>query len=368
MLRVGAVALVLCVHTAQVFSPWQTWHVQNETRSRVLGEGMLLVGPWLMPLFMLLAGRSAWYSLARRNDRAYLVERIQRVLLPLVAGTLVLVPPQIYVHRTLDGSFSGSFVSFYPEFFRGIFPRGNFTWAHLWFLAYLFVYAVVTLPVFRWLARVVPTRPEPSGRTILLAGGLLIVAQIALRDRFPQNNALAGDWANHAQLLPAFVLGFLLTGNQRFEHALVRYRWHALVMGTLASAVLAVLAWQGRLDERLESLDYRARIAVWAIYTIGAWTWLCAISAYARLHIRAESSLVRYARNAAFPVYLVHQTVIVLIGWWVVRLVLPVSAKFLLLTFLSFVASILAYETLRHTVVGRLLLGLRSRSVRPASH
>src|SRR5699024_7100952 len=98
-------------------------------------------------------GQSAWHSLARRYPRAFVIERVRHILLPLVGGVLLLVPPQVYLERRLSGRFTGSFLEFYPHFFDGLYPRGNFAWHHLWFLGYLFVFSVAALPLFEWLRR-----------------------------------------------------------------------------------------------------------------------------------------------------------------------------------------------------------------------
>ena len=94
-LRVYGVLLVLVIHVGEVFNPWDEWHITNAQRSGVVGEVVVFMAPWIMPLMMLLAGVSTWYSLRRRGNGEYLRERTVRVLLPLVAGTLLLVPPQV---------------------------------------------------------------------------------------------------------------------------------------------------------------------------------------------------------------------------------------------------------------------------------
>jgi fucose 4-O-acetylase-like acetyltransferase len=151
ILRVVAMLVVLVVHSAEPFNPWDDWHVRSPERSRWLGELVLFLAPWVMPLFMLLAGASAWHSLGRRSARAYVHERVTRVLLPLAAGILILVPPQMYIDRRERGLFDGSLLEFYPHFFDGLYPNGNFGWLHLWFLGLLALFALITLPLFRWL-------------------------------------------------------------------------------------------------------------------------------------------------------------------------------------------------------------------------
>jgi len=39
-------------------------------------------------------------------------------------------------------------LQFYPRFFERVYPEGNFSYHHLWFLAYLLVYSFLALPLF----------------------------------------------------------------------------------------------------------------------------------------------------------------------------------------------------------------------------
>ena len=92
-LRALALCGVIVIHVCAVFTPWEEWHITKPERSRIAGEVVVLMAPWIMPLFMALAGVSAYFSLARRSNGAYVCERGVRVLVPLVLGTLLLVPP-----------------------------------------------------------------------------------------------------------------------------------------------------------------------------------------------------------------------------------------------------------------------------------
>lgn len=104
-----------------------------------------------MPLFMLIAGSSAYFALRKRGLIEFAKERISRIFVPLILGILLIVPPQVYVERVYRDQFIGSYWAFYPHFFEGIYPQGNFSWHHLWFLAYLLVYSMLAMPLFNFL-------------------------------------------------------------------------------------------------------------------------------------------------------------------------------------------------------------------------
>jgi glucan biosynthesis protein C len=361
-LRIAAVVVVLVVHAAMVYSPWQTWHVQNDVRSRGLAELTLFAGPWLMSLFMLLAGRSAFYSLEHRTDRQYLSERFARLFIPLLAGTLLLIPPMMYVRRTLEGRFQGGVLSFYPHFFDGFYPDGNLSWGHLWFLAYLLVYGFLLLPVMRRI-----TAWYAGGgrihRPILFVVGVTaigVASQLALRAPYPQTNALVSDWANHAQLVLAFLFGYVLANDAQLEEALDRQRHRALAVAILASTVLGMLAWPGLLGDRGPEEWSQTYAMFWTAEAVATWAWLFAITAYARRWIREESRWLVSARDGVYPFYVLHQPVLVLVGWFLVPRSLPVFPEFLLLLGAAFGATIGICALAGLSRPTRVLLGMRS--------
>jgi peptidoglycan/LPS O-acetylase OafA/YrhL len=365
ILRASAVGLVLVVHTAQVFSPWQTWHVQNAERSRVLAELMLFAGPWLMALFMLLAGRSAFHSLAHRDNRSYLKERVLRILVPLVAGTLLLGPPQMYVRRVHENRFDASFLEFLPHFFNGLPPEGNFSWGHLWFLAYLFLYATLGLPVLRWLHPRLVARTWARCNAVSLCAVFILMAvalQVALRAPFPQTNALFDDWANHAQLFPAFLFGYAFAADQRLREWLVRGRYLSLGAGLVASGAIAVFAWSGNFSDRLPQQYSIAYAVFWSGAAIATWAWLFAITAWASLRLQRPFRVLAWTRQIVYAFYILHQPILVFTAWWVVQSTMAIAAEFAVLLALSFAATIAACEVVRRIRLGRWLLGIKPQT------
>jgi peptidoglycan/LPS O-acetylase OafA/YrhL len=363
-LRVLAVLLVLLIHAAMVYSPWQTWHVQNDTRSRLLAEVTLFPGPWIMALFMLLAGRSAYHSLEHRSNGTYLTERVTRIFLPLLAGTLLLVPPMMFVRRSREGSVDGGFIEFYPHFFEGFYPDGNLSWGHLWFLAYLFLYGTLLLPLLRAMRRR-RDRDWPVRRHGLWLAVFVfacIAVQLALRAPFPQNNALVNDWANHAQLLPAFLFGFALSVDHGFEATLDRMRHVALAVAVAASVCIAVIAWPGNVGDRGPTAWSPGYFAFWTAASIATWAWLFAITAWAAHLFTRERPWVQGTRHQVYGFYILHQPVLVVVALWLVPLDLPVFPEFLLVFTAALVATAASCEAAMLLPPTRALLGLHRPS------
>ncbi|MGZ3465322.1 MAG: acyltransferase family protein [Gemmatimonadaceae bacterium] len=363
-LRMFAVAAVLLIHVCEVFNPFDEWHIVNAERSRTAGEVVVIMAPWVMPLFMLLAGVSAWYSLQRRNNRGYLRERVLRVLLPLVVGTLVLVPPQVYLERRLRGQFDGSFWSFLPHFFDGLYPRGNFSWHHLWFLGHLFAYSLLALPLFRYLQgpagqlqlkRVARVWGGPAG-LIWLALPLVLERQL-LWGLFPERHMLTSDWSNHALLFVAYVYGFVLAGEVRLGEA-IDQQWPSALALALASSVLLIAgAWVGQLPQHVPppyTLEY---LTLWTLYAVAAWAWMVAVLGIGRRWLRHDTGLLRYSRRLGYAVYLVHQPVIIAVAFLVVQAREPIGVKFGVLLVVSIAGTLVGAELMsRLPLIGRVVV------------
>lgn len=348
-LRVYGVLLVLVIHVGEVFNPWDEWHITNAQRSGVVGEVVVLMAPWIMPLMMLLAGVSTWYSLRRRGNGEYLRERTVRVFLPLVVGTLLLVPPQVYLERRMRGQFAGSFVEFYPHFFDGVYPAGNLSWHHLWFLAHLYGYSFLALPLFRYLQHARGSRAlRTAARVSAGPAGLLWLALPLIIERsllwglFPERHVLTSDWSNHALLFVAYVYGFVLAGTP-WLGTVIDAQWHrALVAATIGSAAIMTGAWVGLLPARLPPPYSLAYLAFWVLYALVAWAWMVALLGFARRRLDRTDWLVRRAQSRAYLWYVMHQPVVVAAAFVVVQWQLGVTGKVAALSVLSVAGTVLS--------------------------
>ena len=353
-LRVFTVVLVFLIHVCEVFNPWDEWHITSAARSRVAGEIVVVMAPWIMPLFMLLAGVSAFYSLQRRRNGEYVRERLIRIFLPLVLGVLILVPPQVYLERRLRGQFSGNFFQFYPHFFEGFYPQGNFSWHHLWFLGHLMVYSILALPLFRFLQ-------HPRGRRMLESlsrlcsspHGLLwlalplILERLLLWPLFVERHMLSSDWSNHAILFVAYVYGFLLAATPSLGVAIdAQRRWTALVAAA-TTGIMVCGTLGGVLPSRIPEPYAPGYVVFWILYAVGAWACVLTVLGLGRKWLSKEGAELRYGREIGYEWYLAHQTVIVAAAYWVVRWKIGLLEQFVAILAISVTGTFAVVELYR---------------------
>ena len=109
-------------HSAQIFY-YGDFYVKNEPPnmehlSQILSTMFVaFAGLWGMPLMFLLAGIAIWYSLIKRTAGEFVVERTKRLFIPLVVGTLLLVPPLVYFELKGDPAYQENYLQFPPPLF-----------------------------------------------------------------------------------------------------------------------------------------------------------------------------------------------------------------------------------------------------------
>ena len=363
-LRLIAVIGVFVIHVCEVFNPWDEWHVTNVERSRIAGEIVVVMAPWIMPLFIALAGVSAWYSLGRRTNGAYLRDRVRRLLLPLAVGVPLLVLPQVYLERRFRGQYHGTIWSFVPHFFEGIYPQGNLSWHHLWFLAHLMLYALIALPLFRYMQR--EAGHAQLDRLARLSGGRwgllwlalpLILERHLLWGLFPERHMLTSDWSNHALLFVAYVYGFVLAGEPWLGAAIDAQWTRALAVAVITTALVMAGMWVGLLPGGLPAPYSLSYLLFWTLYAVGAWAWMVAVLGAGRRWLTHENRLLGYCRQAGYGWYLVHQPIIVALTVVIAPLHQSVAVKFPALFALSALGTLAAGELLRRTPGVRAVLG-----------
>ena len=366
-LRVLAVLVLLAYHASRPFD-LEPWHVKSDAASVVV---QLLGGvftPWRLPLLFMVSGAGTFFALRRRTAGAYARERLTRLGVPLVAGMLIVVPPQVYVerisrwmpNRQSPRDFDGSFLAFYPHVFEGIYPHGNFSWHHLWFLVYLLVFSLVALPLFRWLRAGGPARArlgpllERPGVVWLPALGLAVL-HVALRGAFPPTNALVGDWWNLAHYFLVFVLGYALLTDETFCAAAVRRR-HVAAALFVALTALRI----GLVVTLPPAAPYSATyVLMLTLRGVLEWAALLAVLGYAHRHLTRPSPLLRWGGDRVYPFYVWHQTVIVVLAYWVLRWWVPDGVQYLGLLAGGFALTLLLCALVERTWLTRLLFGMR---------
>ena len=363
-LRVGAMFLLLFYHTGRLFDA-ETWHIKNSVLSNGVNAFNYFLALWQMPLFFLLAGASVWFALSNRTPGGFTKERVLRLFVPLVFSILIIVPPQVYYERIFDGDFTGSFLAWYPHTFQGTYSMdnaaaGNLSWHHLWFLLYLFVGSLLLLPLF-WhlksekrkllISRIAGFFEKPGA--IFLPMIPLVIFNLVLVPIFGWgSHDLISDWATFTFYTTIFFYGFLLVSDNRILRVVQRNLYISLIAAVVFSLVRVVLEMDGPVSM--------------SFYAIACWCWLLVIIALGVRFLNFGNNLLKYASNAVMPVYILHQTLIIIIGFYVVQWNIGVAPKYFLVVTATLLGSLAIYEVVKRINVTRFLFGIKVKKLAAA--
>ncbi|MCM5553997.1 acyltransferase family protein [Pleomorphomonas sp. NRK KF1] len=365
-LRNVAVLSLVLFHTARLFDP-EPWHIKDRHTYLAADVVVALFNVWGMPMLFLLAGFSMMLSLERRSAGRFAGERVTRLFVPFVFGIFALVLPQVYLERIAPADLvtqsplrlDVGFIDFLPRFFDCCYDKANFSWHHLWFLIYLFVYSLVLLPVFLAL-RSAAGRPLRGAFSagfanlpmLLLLGLPLIVTEARLRPRYGSSHALVGDWANHAHFAWLMLVGALLALTEA-PRAEIRRRFPVL-------AGLAALLIVTALFHRFVTPLPMTRLTWTTLRTMCEWVLLLAlIGGFARFDRRVPwlTGFTPYAM--AF--YMLHQTIIIALGFLTIGWSDAPLSKYLAIVISTTAVSLALAALIDRHPVSRFLFGMAGK-------
>lgn len=371
-IRILAFFVLILYHTGMYYVTWD-WHVKSPYASDAIEPLMILSSPWRLGLLFMISGVATAFMLQKVRVGALLRQRSWRLLVPLIFGMFVIVPPQAYfevVEKVAYQGGYGEFMRLYMARYHG-FCRGDDclimpTWNHLWFVAYLWVYTMIGGSIV-WLlgARFNAVsgalgRLLSGWRIVVLPVAVLAAARFTLADHFPSTHALVDDWYNHAQYFFLFALGALLATQRGLWARMEALRFTSLGLW-LASWALIVCYWS--IPEELANTP---EVQQWkpvfrTIYCLCQWAPILTVCGFGHRHLNFDSAKRRYLTEAVFPVYILHQTLIVCMAHWMKPLKLAPGIEGVFLIVLTFAISFAGFEVVRRIAVLRPLFGLTSQ-------
>ena len=362
-IRVFAFGILIFYHTGMFFVEWE-WHIKNNRTSEFLEVLMLLVNRWRLPLLFLVSGAGVFFAFRKRSLGKFAWERISRLFIPLLFGMMVIVPPQIYFERLATGA-NFSYLQFYPSVFEfEPYPEGSFSWHHLWFVAYLLLFSLICIPLFAYfrsangviaLKKLTSYLSASAKIYLILIPGLVI--NLSLAPLFPTTHNLIEDWANFTGSLYLFLLGYLFAFNQDMMESCRKQRKTSLLIA-LATYFFYIYLWKS--EVLLPVLEQAERQYIYIVLdTLLGGMAILAVLGYARQHLRFTTPFLQYANNAVYPFYILHQTVIIILAYYLAGYKWMIGPKFFLISLTTFIICLILYELVKRTALTRLLFGIK---------
>jgi glucan biosynthesis protein C len=374
-LRVLAILTVLVYHSTRFFNMGD-WHIKNPTWYPWVEVWNRFAVTWLLPLIFVISGASLFYAVGKGGAGKFVKDKVLRLLVPVVVCDLTHASLQVYLERVTHGQFSGTYFQFLPHYFQGVYDgsnpaSGNFavTGMHLWYLVWLFVFILILYPLMRWLrgrghgvlSRVANLLALPGAVYSLALPALLLSA---FAD--PSGPVMAQQEAGWALVIYLWLVfaGFLVVSHERLQASVQRLRWPSLALAMVSIGIFLYLTshfgWP--------SFDTPRYALVFGLRGLGSWCWVLAALGFGRKHLEFNTPFVRYANEAVLPFYILHQTVLLCVGYFVVQWAIPDLLKWLIVLPVSFVLIMVLYEFLvRRFNAMRFLFGMKPRPKAPTA-
>jgi len=369
--RVLAFLIVIYFHAAIIFIDGGLPLIQNNEVSPSLDVFVTISSQFRIALLFFVSGVGVAFARRRRNPAEFIRERSLRLLPPFLFGILMVVPPIVYTEKLFLGQFDGSYLEFYPTFFtEGIYPKGNLSWHHFWFIAYLFLYCLMGVGVFKWfddkgrawLDQHFSAQKRFSIYKLIVP---LIAIEILLRAFFPGFRDLIHDWASFFHWFLIFLAGFVIAHNEKLLDQITQLR-HISLIGAISATLFLFVFLGGPSFDIHTSLPITTLVPAFVLYCVArmimVWCAILTCVGYAGRYLRATTPGLSYLNEAVFPLFILHLTIIEILGFWVVGLDWSLWLKYLVITTLTIVLVLLIYQLLiRPFGFMRLLFGVKRK-------
>jgi len=372
-LRLIAFGILIYFHTAIIFIPGGLPLIQNDVNSQWMDGFVTFSSQFRLALLFLISGVGVAFARRRRSSREFIAERSQRLLIPFTIGLLLVVPVCVYFERLHLNEFTGSFLAFLPSVFStGVYPSGNLSWHHFWFIGYLYIFCLLGLRVFTWfegtsgqscLDRIAN---YCKGSRIYHFIGLLLIVEIPLRVFFPGFRDLVHDWASFGHWFLMFLAGYVLANRPAILDEINKMRFISLIGAVVSTALYFSIFYEyNQPPLTRDTANVLFLYPLFCVVTITlAWCCLLTCLGFAAQHLRFSNRVLVYLNESVYPLFILHLTVIAMLGYVITPFDVSIAAKYMLITTLTIVICLASYHLLiRPFNTMRFLFGVKAKTI-----
>ena len=370
-LRAAMMLLGIVLHTgvSYITQPLDVWPYQDAQGSVVFDLLVFVIHLFRMPVFFVMAGFFAALLYTRRGARPFAGNRVQRVVLPLILGWLVLFPATLYASQFAQSAGSTGA----PPVAASRLGLAQINWeqvlVHLWFLYYLVIFYTVSLALAPLVARV------PANRKARLAD----IFRAALTSRWrallfgvPTAVTLYPMEMGLLETLPSltpplrilaaygvfFGFGWALFLQRDLLETFRRGAWKQVAL--CVPVLVVMLAGLAAVTLSPDRQDARAHLTVVVAGGLATWMLIFALTGLFLRYCERPSATWRYLADASYWLYLTHVPLTLVFPGLLANLVVPAGVKFVIVAGSTLAITVLTYDLfVRSTWIGQLLNGRR---------
>ncbi|MFK7833769.1 MAG: acyltransferase [Winogradskyella sp.] len=356
-LRVIAILAVFLHHIGMPFNG-DKFHIMNLESSKVLDDMMVFFEQFRLPLLFLISGIGTMFAFSKRTSFEFIKERSKRLLIPLFFGILIIIPPQTYFEH------KANFTS-YADVYRNF----SFDVNHLWFIENLFLMSIFFIPLILVLKSsksdsFIKRFERLSSKKIGLFLGVLplLLINVYLKKHYASDSKDITNLSSTFYYSYFFVSGMLFASSSHIWNNLKTHRKFNASVFLISSALFYSYYFMPN-SIIAPYLSVETRWSLWyALCALLGWTFVIALLGYGQLWFDKNSNLLQRCNEAIYPFYILHQTLIVVVGYYIVQLELGIPIKLLLLLSITFILTLTIYRVFIYPFrITRLLFGMKKK-------
>lgn len=313
--------ILIPYHAAMAWNVWGEPNYMMLGSSRILSSLIVAFSPFLMPLLFLLAGMSTRFALSKRSAGQYITERVKRLLVPLIFGTLVFMPVMTFIADRYNCGYEGSFLSHYSVFFTKVTDLtgadGGFSFGQFWFLLYLFVISLICVGIIALQKRIFPKadRNPPTWLVILLGLPLPLIGGL-----------LETGGKSLVEFIYIFLLGYYVFANDKVVDNISRFKYLFLVIGVISGITnIYLFIWSGKPFDVINTIANN----------LTEWFMILALIGIGKDHLDNSGKLSSFLSARSFAFFSLHYIPIVLMQYLISGIFMHDSALMYFIPVLS---------------------------------
>ncbi|MBP3414112.1 MAG: acyltransferase [Clostridia bacterium] len=299
--------ILIPYHTAMAWNVWGEPNYIFFEGNRAISSIVVFFSPYFMPLLFVLAGIGTKFALKKRTGKEYIAERVKRLLVPMLFGTIVLMPILCYIGDKFNYSYNVGFFRHYAVFFTKYTDLtgadGGFSFGQFWFLLYLFVISIVCLGVLMLVKKYSSGTQRSIPFLIVIALGLPLPLL---------SDLLSIGGKSLAEYTYLFLIGYFVFTDEKTISKTEKYRWLLFGIGTAASILNVYLfIWADQKYTTLNNItDYMSE-----------WFMIIALIGMAKKYLNFNTKVSAYMKSRSFLFYIYHFVWVVLSQYLLYKLI-----------------------------------------------
>ena len=298
------VFLLIPYHAAQAFNTWGEQNYILFEPNKIISSFIVFFSPFFMPLLFLLAGMSTRYALKKRTYGQYIIERVKRLIVPFVFGTLVLCPVLAYIGDVTNYAYEGNFFGHYKVFFTKWTDLsgfdGGFNVGQFWFLFFLFIISLVSVGIITLTNKIIKKQMKAENIPFVVVC-LMVIPLPFLYD------LLSVGGKSFAEYLYVFLIGYYVMSYDKVIEKAEKYRYVSLAIGIAANiANVYMFIWSGK--------DFGTVNGI--AKALSEWFMILALIGIGKNKLDYKNKATVYMSQRSFPYFSLHFVWIVLFQYW----------------------------------------------------